>query len=979
MFGLRRPLTKSLPSAEFDGVNAILCNSSLTEPSFWQSKVNKNGEIFYLELADSTETPVAASLGKDCLCCCSDCATDDTGYGTDTDLYASFRKLDEDLHSKQIDSVLTECSDLDDALQCGNFSESFNSATNYVSDISKAEGDIDNLFRTVHVSRELDMPVTDNTPLPTNINDYFSQNNHNSSPVHHSLHSVPPKVNEHVRQSRKPARPKHPPRGYTASVKKGTPICECADKVEKDSKHEFSVAVDLSSHEQVPETLRTVELCELVLGIVPGHFGSNQSNSSLGHRRRDRRVKVRAILPTGVTAKHTNILAGDCLVSINDQNVTWDNLATLLRVLLLQRQARLGLCRSSKRREGEGSMRRRSQSRSSRLVQLVAGSNSSPVSLEGLLQGQWEPFYGALYLSLEGISSDNMQAKEDIVYQFPHVDNKVIDARGVFITLAGTVQDTSQSTIRSTTLLLGDTQVHVVYHCEGHNLFVMSAPESRFSLFSLTSLVTDLIRLLQITHGSIEQAFSTSTNHNQLDCFFALLHQNQVLKEENRDPVSRESCNLSQSVKMLTLPNDIKLCSDKVLTDFEAADFGDMSDSYYGCRRSYSVLGTCLFYKDYLIANHLPCDDLVDVATYLRYHALLDLCSDQGFGQLVIWKEVHPTRHCQTVPEEQSFGYTEPLRARWFLLIVGYKHTILAVMLETGGCTAVSLGVSSPDPFLIDQARTVLMQLDSHGLTYHCHNGIVQPMCPLVTSPNLVLDRLTSRPSDLIPRSLKKLPMKDPVSSLVHSSFNENHGSLRRLQASRKDSLNSDNSSESSGESFFKFSRKGRLFPETADLLQDIHESKGEIVNANRKLTVGQENCLFHFQYYDNLDGVVVSSGPVTATDIQLNKDVYCNFTKCCQTIKNMFDAARRTREQLKREKERVIELNEDLTEIREEAVMFTTPAPANRRGPTLMYWVLGRCLSRSQKREVYVCFLESTPQTIIELAFKMALGYLPA
>ena len=36
------------------------------------------------------------------------------------------------------------------------------------------------------------------------------------------------------------------------------------------------------------------------------------------------------------------------------------------------------------------------------------------------------------------------------------------------------------------------------------------------------------------------------------------------------------------------------------------------------------------------------------------------------------------------------------------------------------------------------------------------------------------------------------------------------------------------------------------------------------------------------------------------------------------------------------------------------------------------------RCLSRSLRREVYVCFHDSTPQTVIELAFKIALGYLP-
>ena len=77
-------------------------------------------------------------------------------------------------------------------------------------------------------------------------------------------------------------------------------------------------------------------------------------------------------------------------------------------------------------------------------------------------------------------------------------------------------------------------------------------------------------------------------------------------------------------------------------------------------------------FQNNLMCNHLPKDDLVDFTTYLKYHSLLTLTTDQCVGQLVVWKEVYPTRLCQSVPEEQQFGYTEPLIARWFWLIVGY-------------------------------------------------------------------------------------------------------------------------------------------------------------------------------------------------------------------------------------------------------------------------------------------------------------------
>ena len=38
--------------------------------------------------------------------------------------------------------------------------------------------------------------------------------------------------------------------------------------------------------------------------------------------------------------------------------------------------------------------------------------------------------------------------QEDIVYQFPRNDNKVVDIRGMFITLAGSMYDTSGSAIQ---------------------------------------------------------------------------------------------------------------------------------------------------------------------------------------------------------------------------------------------------------------------------------------------------------------------------------------------------------------------------------------------------------------------------------------------------------------------------------------------------------------------------------------------------
>ena len=58
---------------------------------------------------------------------------------------------------------------------------------------------------------------------------------------------------------------------------------------------------------------------------------------------------------------------------------------------------------------------------------------------------------------------------------------------------------------------------------------------------------------------------------------------------------------------------------------------------------------------------------------------------------------------------------------------------------------------------------------------------------------------------------------------------------------------------------------------------------------------MGVSNCLFHFQYYDNLEGVVISSQSDTESGVnQLNDNIYQNFVQASQRIKKNFDNARK-------------------------------------------------------------------------------------
>lgn len=98
-----------------------------------------------------------------------------------------------------------------------------------------------------------------------------------------------------------------------------------------------------------------------------------------------------------------------------------------------------------------------------------------------------------------------------------------------------------------------------------------------------------------------------------------------------------------------------------------------------------------LLIQGYLISNHLPKEDLIDIALYSRHYYLLPLAAEQRIRQLVIWREVFPQHHLQDSKTSRE-GYVEP-KARYFLLIVGLVSCVLFFFLGGVACIYVYLGV----------------------------------------------------------------------------------------------------------------------------------------------------------------------------------------------------------------------------------------------------------------------------------------------
>jgi hypothetical protein len=182
-------------------------------------------------------------------------------------------------------------------------------------DIQKVEEDIDSLFQGVDATRnKRDFDDLD-VDIPFDIDSCFSEGELKID--RDCLSSEYSEIIDfdYKEKSKEPVKSKQFLEYSKAKETSRRKQCECEAKMNVGTRHCVQVDVKLRTNKQIEEDLTTVQLCEQILGIVPGHYGSSQSATN-GHRRKDRRVKIRGLVPSGVAAKYTQIRVGKRLYFI---------------------------------------------------------------------------------------------------------------------------------------------------------------------------------------------------------------------------------------------------------------------------------------------------------------------------------------------------------------------------------------------------------------------------------------------------------------------------------------------------------------------------------------------------------------------------------------------------------------------------------------------------------------------------------------
>lgn len=762
---------------------------------------------------------------------------------------------------------------------------------------------------------------------------------------------------------------------------------------------------------------RRASLCETVLGVVPGRFSEPP----------DSRVMVAGLVPGSQALRDGVIKIGDWLKEVDETDVTWDNLDDILAELQIPSTITLSVQKCASETlpdELESDHKRVTQTQ---LVKVVTGVEVSHPETTYL----HELPHTLLYLSLVGVTEDSPDGA-DIRYQFPNWSNKLVKVRGMFITTAHTVQEVVGAPALCSTVCLDGDYFHVAYVRENNDVFLLALPHSYVSSHDIVALMEQISSVIKFEFETLSKGVGEMKNKTYLDHLMSHI-LGTVLGQGPREGKSpqqhdRESPGVQSTPKLnpylplipinpqsfvfsyptwLILQDDgeAKLQVDNCLSELESGDYGDDDSDYEDSLSLYNILGCCLFYKGHLVASHLSSEDLRLVWLFAYHHGLLSLTAHESVSQLVAWRKVYP-------PSETNC--TLDGTVKHYLLVVAMNHCLLGLLLEAGGVTELLDEGAGPDPFLVDQAEASLYQLHALHINTVCEESLSSGGIETLSADDKFGKGTPSKKSKDkteitegglklpdVPSILKQKSSPLPESRLhVHDHTGcECEGSLGETSedsfthSSRDSSLALEEEEEGDDESesdwrIFKPTESRGLHQYDLDLKGPLHRQPISPI----RVTCGKDSVLFHIVQLEVGEGILIQSqpsnmatspaaSPVSASPSQppppFHVQVLQSFRSTCAHIHHVLHAAARGKEPSGN-----YTGSSALNGVKEHGVLFTYTPPSldggntgKRRTQSFSYWVVGRLLVAPYQREVYVCYHESIPQNILELAFRVSLG----
>ena len=733
-----------------------------------------------------------------------------------------------------------------------------------------------------------------------------------------------------------------------------------AAKPKVDSKFEKTVFVNVQSATAYSQNSNTTLLASM-LGIIVLDHNSNREDL----------ISIDALVPGSIALRCGQIGVGDILFSVNDVEVTKQNIEAFLKKIRKPACLKLTLHAFGKPLANQDLDPIVLQLESNAVnYQCVATLLTPHISRQNRVYSLTEN-HCVFYLTLK-INSDTAAEFDDLLYSFPSVEaaiapSKLAQVRGLFLTLSDLTRQSFHTKALSTTLRVGDETVHCAHYQNKTEVLIICFPAAFYSLAQVHIAVANAVRLLSIMYGDLENAFQPENKERLDHMFHYFLYLN---ASTGSTPLKGNYSHKIPGVLQLSLSPDLQDQVNSALAELEASDFDDGSSSLSYSRRLYTVRGSCLFYDGSLLASHLPKDDLKDVHLFCHNHNLLTIRRKERIGLLVIWRELFRWYN-KTLNPENVFPEST---GRYFLLVVGLKRSLLCCVLQLNGKLFPSTHTPRPDIKFVDSVKAILINLEAGRFFASVASQLNQPSLPkLVCSENFLphsksVFGSTSKPplSDTPQKERFKLRIGSPLKFKSETddgkAVTPKKSSEKMKQSSRASrSLFRDRTPQEANEKL----KSPRTSKENRPNVSNVENQLDSLQLCDNEnvvnITSGPGNSLFCFMKLDTRRGILIMPPEFELSNVggEVHHDIITNFRKYSLVLH-----------------QRLALKDESSDQCLEEGILFqyrplTEKDEPKKSSKYLQYWVIGRRMNRPIPHEFYVCFHNSAPQSAVEMAFK--------
>ncbi|XP_022124017.2 protein inturned [Pieris rapae] len=627
-----------------------------------------------------------------------------------------------------------------------------------------------------------------------------------------------------------------------------------------------------------------------------------------------------------------------------------------------------------------------------------------------------ESLCSILYICCNDVEFQNNDDK-GVLYCYPRPlnNNFLYNTRGAYVTLnhlAPKSLGTSEPLV--STLLHNSTLVNVAYKSHNGDLMLIAMPNAAIDVFCIKRIIQDIVRTLEFLYGSLKTCFTKPKNVEKLDGIFCRIFATLLFGD-------KKSGNFQEVIgaHAVSLPLEVKIQVDDAITELEAADYREWTDDVENFQRMYTVIGACLFYSGHLLCSHLQDNDLIEITSYLKLNGILQLSVQKDIEKLVLWREVFINEHRNQNKYSQEYRIPD---GRWFLLIVGKGNFILATLMEAGGCTEDAIGVAPPSPFYVEECESCVellfdvgldrylsawfksntqpqLQLSPEKLTKQGRKKDISLKSDIIRSATLKLSKsqLDIKRRHNSSEQINTVDIQSAHSTSHHNlysqwysnkyrhssvdvSYSEDSGSLKstseisddrimgrradREQKSRRESSGSDSDWDKQDGS-----RSSNI--DVSDIRKSLLSELDKVTV--HRITAGEENVLFHYINIECERGILLA--PVTSIDESGALYLYIldTFRTACKRIHELLQHG------ISFKKNQTRSVNKMLVGVKEHGLLFDVPhkvlieCGVKKYQEPYSFWVIGRVISEPEPRELYVCYHDSVPQDLTEIAYLLS------